>query len=78
MMDHAELDFGIYRIMNQKRADIMDFLENRLLKQVGTSLDVDEKEVEKLQNGTPREFRDHHVLFQKDSEDYIEELFKMI
>ena len=49
MMDHAELDFGIYRIMNQKRADIMDFLENRLLKQVGTSLDVDEKEVEKLQ-----------------------------
>lgn len=49
MMDHAELDFGIYRIMNQKRDDIMDFLENRLLKQVGSSLDVDEKEVEKLQ-----------------------------
>lgn len=49
MMDHAELDFGIYRIMNQKRDDIMDFLENRLLKQVGSSLDIDEKEVEKLQ-----------------------------
>lgn len=26
MMDHAELDFGIYRIMNQKRSDIQDFL----------------------------------------------------
>ena len=49
MMDHAELDFGIYRIMNQKRDDIQDFLENRLLKQVGGSLDIDEKEVEKLQ-----------------------------
>ena len=49
MMDHAELDFGIYRIMNQKRDDIQDFLENRLLKQVGSSLDIDEKEVEKLQ-----------------------------
>lgn len=49
MMDHAELDFGIYRIMNQKRDDIQDFLENRLLRQVGSSLDVDEKEIEKLQ-----------------------------
>lgn len=27
MMDHAELDFGIYRIMNQKRSDIQDFQE---------------------------------------------------
>lgn len=26
MMDHAELDFGIFRIMNQKRSDIQDFL----------------------------------------------------
>ncbi len=49
MMDHAELDFGIYRIMNQKRDDIQDFLENRLLKQVGSSLDIDEKELERLQ-----------------------------
>lgn len=49
MMDHAELDFGIYRIMNQKRDDIQDFLENRLLKQVGSSMDVDEKELERLQ-----------------------------
>lgn len=34
MMDHAELDFGIYRIMNQKRNDIQHFLDQELLPQV--------------------------------------------
>ena len=34
MMDHAELDFGIYRIMNQKRTDIQRFLDSELLPQV--------------------------------------------
>ena len=34
MMDHAELDFGIYRIMNHKRKQINDFLDNQLLPQV--------------------------------------------
>ena len=34
MMDHAELDFGIYRIMNQKRTDIQRFLDLELLPQV--------------------------------------------
>lgn len=34
MMDHAELDFGIYRIMNQKREEITKFLEKDLLPQV--------------------------------------------
>lgn len=38
MMDHAELDFGIYRIMNQKRADINHFLKFELLPQVKTAL----------------------------------------
>lgn len=33
-LDQADLDFGIYRIMNQKREDINDFLDNRLLPQV--------------------------------------------
>ena len=33
-LDQADLDFGIYRIMNQKREDITDFLDNRLLPQV--------------------------------------------
>lgn len=39
MMDHAELDFGIYRIMNQKREDILRFLNNELLPQVKQILD---------------------------------------
>ena len=34
MMDHAELDFGIYRIMNQKREEINRFLNQDLLPQV--------------------------------------------
>lgn len=38
MMEHAELDFGIYRIMNQKRQDIMHFLEHELLPQVKDAL----------------------------------------
>ena len=38
MMNHAELDFGIYRIMNQKRADINHFLKFELLPQVKTAL----------------------------------------
>ena len=33
-MDKADLDFGIYRIMNQKRDEINRFLENDLLPQV--------------------------------------------
>lgn len=41
MMDHAELDFGIYRIMNQKRHDIMQFLEHDLLPQVKKVLEGD-------------------------------------
>lgn len=33
-LDQADLDFGIYRIMNQKRDAINDFLQNSLPKQV--------------------------------------------
>lgn len=33
-LDQAELDFGIYRIMNQKRKDIGAFLNNRLVPEV--------------------------------------------
>ena len=33
-IDQADLDFGIYRIMNQKRDEINDFLENKLIPQV--------------------------------------------
>ena len=33
-LDQADLDFGIYRIMNQKRDAINDFLQNSLPTQV--------------------------------------------
>ena len=33
-LDQADLDFGIYRIMNAKREEITRFLENELLPQV--------------------------------------------
>ena len=41
MMDHAELDFGIYRIMNQKRDEINRFLQVDLLPQVKIALQGD-------------------------------------
>ena len=44
MMDHAELDFGIYRIMNQKRDEINSFLQNDLLPQVKQALQGDTDE----------------------------------
>ena len=34
MLDQAELDFGIYRIMNQKKEEISRFLNIELPKQV--------------------------------------------
>ncbi len=39
MFDRADLDFGIYRIMNAKRAEIVRFLDEDLLPQVRTELD---------------------------------------
>lgn len=38
MFDQADLDFGIYRIMNSKREEITCFLENDLLPQVHKAL----------------------------------------
>jgi adenine-specific DNA-methyltransferase len=37
-IDKADLDFGIYRIMNQKREQVMDFIDNRLPKVIKTIL----------------------------------------
>lgn len=39
-LDQADLDFGIYRIMNQKRDEITDFLDNRLITQVESTLNA--------------------------------------
>ena len=36
-LDQADLDFGIYRIMNQKRDEIVTFLDKDLLPQVKES-----------------------------------------
>lgn len=38
MLDQADLDFGIYRIMNQKRAQIESYLNNNLRKQVAEAI----------------------------------------
>ncbi len=38
-LDKAELDFGIYRIMNQKRKDVEEFLTEKLPSQVRTILE---------------------------------------
>lgn len=46
MMDHAELDFGIYRIMNQKREEINRFLNQDLLPQVKEALQGDSGDAE--------------------------------
>ncbi len=48
MMDHAELDFGIYRIMNQKRADIQRFLDSELLPQVKQVLESNNADADKV------------------------------
>lgn len=42
-LDKAELDFGIYRIMNQKRDDVLDFLSNKLPVEVRSILEDQQK-----------------------------------
>jgi len=43
-LDQADLDFGIYRIMNARREEITRFLEKDLLPQVKEVLALYEKE----------------------------------
>jgi adenine-specific DNA-methyltransferase len=40
MLDRADLDFGIYRILNAKREEITRFLDNDLLPQVKGELET--------------------------------------
>ncbi|MBD8036640.1 site-specific DNA-methyltransferase [Solibacillus sp. A46] len=55
--DQADLDFGIYRIMNQKREEIQSFLKNDLMPQVNQAfekfknyeVDVIKQELEQLE-----------------------------
>ena len=50
MLDQPELDFGIYRIMNSKRKEIIQFLDNDLLPQVKAAFaqykDADKSKIE--------------------------------
>jgi len=59
MLDKAELDFGIYRIMNQKRKDIEQFLEVDLVPQVqkvlGESLSIDKQAIQKKLDETVKQ-----------------------
>lgn len=56
--DQADLDFGIYRIMNQKREEIKRFLENELVPQVkkafekyrNADIETIKQEIVKLEN----------------------------
>lgn len=45
MLDRADLDFGIYRIMNSKRDEILRFLDNDLLPQVRQVLQAAQGEI---------------------------------
>lgn len=48
-VDKAELDFGVYKIINQKREQINDFLDNKLSKDIEKQLsDLCSKEEEKI------------------------------
>lgn len=38
MFDRADLDFGMYRILNKKRGDIENFLDNRMHERIGAIL----------------------------------------
>ena len=52
-MNQAELDFGIYRIMNQKRKDIEAFLNNRLVPEVAAILKAnanDDTDISAMEN----------------------------
>ena len=37
-LDQADLDFGIYRILNQRRTQVEDFLENKMPARVRAAL----------------------------------------
>ena len=64
-MDRGDLDFGIYRIMNMKRTEIEDFLDNRLQPEVSAILEsyksADDDEVQKELDDTIKNLKDAGV-----------------
>ncbi|MEN6386202.1 MAG: DNA methyltransferase [Phycisphaerales bacterium] len=73
--DQADLDFGIYRIMNYKRDEIEDFLKNKLMPQIteqlqalsGAGLAAAQAELAKLENT----LKEVGVLYESSSQ-YVE------
>lgn len=43
-VDKADLDFGIYRIMNQKRSQVSEFIRGELLESIGSAVDANIQE----------------------------------
>jgi len=74
-MDQADLDFGIYRIMNQKRDEVEQFLETDLLPQVKTAFadytSVDRLRIEEEINKVKKNLADAGVK-PEDSPKYME------
>ncbi len=80
MMDHAELDFGIYRIMNQKRDEINRFLQVDLLPQVKTALQGDggnAQQVKKRMAEIEQMFAGMHIEALPDSNPNVAEYKKL-
>ena len=80
--DAADLDFGIYRIVNQRRAEIDDFIENGLLDAVAQEFTllqqgVVEEKREEL-NGLARQVRDTLGEDALDAEGNIVEAYAQI
>lgn len=75
-LDQADLDFGIYRIMNQKRREITDFLEKQLLKQISETMEQtggeDQKDLEEKLKQTEQTLRDAGV--DPDSNERVQEM----
>jgi len=72
--DQADLDFGIYRIMNQKREEINNFLNNELAPQVKSAFekykDADVEEVKQQINDLEKQLNDMGVA-KESSEKYL-------
>lgn len=72
--DQAELDFGIYRIMNQKRDEINDFLNNELVPQVKSTFekykDADVEEIKQQIKELEKQLNDMGVA-KESSEKYL-------
>lgn len=63
MLDQADLDFGIYRIMNRKRSEIEQYLNTELKKQVAEAVSSScSSEVESLKNELAKAIQNAHDL----------------